>query len=117
MSETHRCRTLEPYLTLIQKRQKLIEGRTYSEKYQKFKPGDILHLYNEKNEAFCRLKALRTYPTFQEMLLTEGLNRVVPNAKTVEEGVEIYKSFPNFPEEAVFGVVALEIELLEAPLS
>ena len=112
MSQLHHCRTLEPYLTLIQQKLKKIEGRTFSPKYQEFKPGDVLRLYNEKNEALCRLKALRTYKTFREMLIAEGLEKVIPHAKSIDEGVAVYASFPNYPEESEYGVVALEVELL-----
>jgi ASC-1-like (ASCH) protein len=113
--QVHHCRTLEPYLTLIQKGLKKIEGRTFSPKYQQFRPGDILHLYNEQNETWCKLNCLRTYKTFRDMLLAEGLDQVVPNVKTVDEGVCIYESFPNYFEEAEYGVVALEVELVKPP--
>ncbi len=109
---THHCRTLEPYLSLIRSGVKKIEGRVFSLKYQTFKPGDTLRLYNDAGELWCKLSAIRPYKTFRDMLLAEGLSSVVPNVSTPEEGVAVYASFPNYSEEKEYGVIALEVTCL-----
>lgn len=113
MDVQHHVPTLEPYLSLIRSGKKQIEGRVFSPRYQKVKVGDLVRMYNQSAEIFCRITRICCYPTFKEMLLKEGLDKMVPNAKTVDEAVGIYRSFEGFAEkEKKFGAVAFGIELI-----
>ncbi|NJE26846.1 ASCH domain-containing protein [Thermococcus sp. MV5] len=97
----------EEYLRLIKEGKKKIEGRLYDEKRRQVKPGDTI-IFGEKLKV--KVKALRVYSSFREMLSEEGLENVLPGVKTIEEGVQIYRRFYTEEEEKKYGVVAIEIE-------
>ena len=42
----------------------------------------------------------------------ENLKKVLPNIKSIEEGVSVYKRFYTDKQEKEFGVIAIEIELI-----
>ena len=97
----------EEYLRLIKEGKKKIEGRLYDEKRRQIKPGDTI-IFEGKLKV--KVKALRLYPSFREMLSEEGLGNVLPGIKTIEEGIQIYRQFYTEEEEKKHGVVAIEIE-------
>ncbi|ALV62542.1 ProFAR isomerase-like protein [Thermococcus sp. 2319x1] len=100
----------EEYLKLIKEGKKKIEGRLYDEKRRQIKPGDVIVF---EGRLKVRVKALRVYPSFKEMLEKEGLDRVLPNVKSIDEGVETYRKFYSEEEERKYGVVAIEVEPIE----
>jgi len=97
----------EEYLKLIKEGKKKIEGRLYDEKRRQIKPGDII---NFEGRLKVKVKALRVYSSFREMLEKEGLERVLPNVKSIDEGVQVYRKFYSEEEEKKYGVVAIEVE-------
>ena len=100
----------EEYLKLIAEGKKKIEGRLYDEKRRQIKPGDII-IFEGKLKV--RVKDIRVYPSFREMLKKEGLENVLPGIKSIEEGVRIYRQFYNEEEEKKWGVVAIEVEPIQ----
>lgn len=97
----------EKYLRLIKEGKKKIEGRLYDEKRKRIKPGDIIIF---EGRLKVKVKGLRVYHSFKEMLEKEGLERVLPNVKSIDEGVKIYRKFYSEEEEKKYGVVAIEVE-------
>ncbi|RLF90227.1 isomerase [Thermococci archaeon] len=97
----------EEYLRLIKEGKKRIEGRLYDEKRRRIKEGDII-IFEGKLRA--KVKALRIYPSFKEMLKKEGIENVLPGVKNIEEGVQIYRQFYSEEREKKYGVVAIEVE-------
>ncbi|MCD6558910.1 MAG: ASCH domain-containing protein [Palaeococcus sp.] len=97
----------EEYLRLIKEGKKRIEGRLYDEKRRRIKEGDII-IFEGKLRA--KVKALRVYSSFKEMLKKEGIENVLPGVKNIEEGVQIYRQFYSEEREKKYGVVAIEVE-------
>lgn len=56
------------------------------------------------------VKKVRKHRTFREMLKTEPLNEILPNVKTVDEGINVYRKFYTTEQEEEFGVVALKVK-------
>ena len=107
----HDVFTLEPYLSFICSGEKKIEGRVFSPRYQKVKVGEVLRFYNETHETICRVSCITRFLSFKEMLVNRGVQKLVPNAKTLDEAVQIYHSFEGFIEkEKQFGVVAFDLQ-------
>ncbi|WP_457753345.1 ASCH domain-containing protein [Thermococcus sp.] len=100
----------EEYLKLIAEGKKKIEGRLYDEKRRQIKPGDII-IFEGKLKV--KVKDIRVYPSFREMLKKEGLENVLPGIKSIEEGVRIYRQFYTEEEEKKWGVAAIEIEPIQ----
>jgi ASC-1-like (ASCH) protein len=47
------------------------------------------------------------------MLTKEGLNNVIPNAKSIQEGVDVYYKFYNPKDEKIFGVIGIGIQVIQ----
>lgn len=105
------------YFNFIKSDKKKVEGRINDEKRQKIKLGQLVRVINADDEKaepiYSIIQYKHEYPSFKEMLITEGLKNVLPNVKSVEEGVKLYYSFPNYEkEESKYGVVALGLQNL-----
>jgi|GEM_PF-2460267 len=109
----------EPYYSQVLSKVKTIEGRINSGQFKEIRVGQKITFCNQNSrssqkEAKCEVIGKRIYKSFDEMLKIEGLNKCLPNAKTLDEGICIYNSLPGFKERAQrSGVVALEIALIE----
>jgi len=97
----------EEYLDLIRDGKKKVEGRLYDEKRRQINPGDAIVF---EGKLKVRVKSIRRYSSFKEMLEREGIERVLPGVHNIEEGVRIYRQFYTEEEEKNYGVVAIEIE-------
>ena len=51
------------------------------------------------------------FETFKEMLTAVDFQAVIPNAKSVDEAIKIYKELYSSQDQQEFGVVALTFEL------
>lgn len=100
----------EEYLKLIKEGRKSIEGRLYDEKRRRIREGDVIIF---ERRLRVRVKALRIYSSFKEMLEKEGLQNVLPGAGSIEEGLKVYRQFYSEEEEKKYGVVAIEVEPIE----
>ncbi|MBS0648792.1 MAG: ASCH domain-containing protein [Verrucomicrobia bacterium] len=102
-----------PYFSMVQSGRKTVEGRLNKPDLHNLKVGERIRFQREnevKHFVDVRVISLRQYPTFREMLKREGLNRCLPDVKTVEEGVQIYHSFPSYREnEMLYGALAIGI--------
>lgn len=103
----------EPYMTFIEQGKKTVEGRVGTSYYTKIKPKDVVCFHNKTKEIWCEIIRTSSYPTFKAMLEQEGLKNMLPQANSIEEGVEIYRKFPSFAEkERIFGAFALEVKFI-----
>ena len=102
----------EPYFTFVKKGQKTIEGRIKKGYYKFIKPGGHIVIYNEEETDSVEVivKEVRDYRTFRELLENEAIAEVLPNVKTVDEGIEVYRKFYTTEQEKEFGVVALKVK-------
>ncbi len=99
----------EPYASLILQGRKTVEGRLNRGKFATVQVGDRV-LINDQVEFVITGK--NQYATFKEMLEQEGVENVIPDAKSVAEAVQVYYSFYMPEEEWEFGVVGLELARL-----
>jgi len=101
------------YFDAIKAGLKTVEGRLNSPKFKDLKFGDLItftcHETNEKISGV--VKALNIYPNFEAMLVSEGLENMLPGVTSLYEGVMIYESFPGYQEGAKeFGTLAIRIK-------
>lgn len=111
----YRIRLIEPYFTFVKNGKKTIEGRLKKGKYRFIKPGDHIIVYNseETDSVEVLVKEVRTYTSIREMLNKETVKKVLPNIKTVEQGLGLYKQFYTDKQEKEFGVVAIEVDRIK----
>jgi len=59
-----------------------------------------------------RLRSVREYRSFEDMLRDFGVENLLPGVSDLKQAVDIYRSFPGYAEkEMMLGVVAMEIVL------
>ncbi len=97
----------EPYTSYILNGTKTVEGRLNKGKFVAAQVGDHV-LINETVELVITGK--KQYATFKEMLEHEGVAKVIPDAKSVDEAVRVYYAFYTPEEEREFGVVGIELK-------
>lgn len=101
----------EPWYTMIEKREKTIEGRLYKGRYTDLKIGDKIVVLPEKASSFIMRTVVRlhVYDSFSSLLQCH-LNQTLPGVKDVASGVEVYRQFFTQDDERKYGVVGIEIE-------
>lgn len=111
---TYHNHRAEPYFIFVKNGQKTIEGRINKGYYRFLKPNDHIIIYNEEESESVEVvvKAVRKYPSIRQMLKTEPLKKLLPDAKDIEDGKEIYRKFYTLEQEKEFGVIAIEIAKL-----
>ena len=102
-----------PWFDLAKSCVKTIEGRLCKDKFAVIKPNDnwIIFNHDKSNHFFVRVKEVIRYNSFEEYLSQEGLKRTLPNIRTIEEGVQIYRQFYTEEQEASYGIIAIHFEV------
>lgn len=114
--QLHTVTLLSQYLHAIKSGAKTVEGRTYCGKYKDICVGDMIHFVSNTNpdeEVVARVTHVNVYPGFKEMLIAEGLSACLPGVSNIDEGVQIYHSFPMYEERSKqYGALALRIKTM-----
>lgn len=78
--------------------------------------GDNIQVYNERETDTILTKVLRVsrYATILAMLEGERLKDLLPDVDSPEEGISVYRAFHTKAQEEEFGVVAIEVRVVEA---
>ena len=97
----------EPYFGYILSGEKTVEGRLNKGKFLEIQVGDILKV-NGSTEFVITSKNI--YKSFKEMIETEGVKNVIPDAVDSDEAVSVYRQFYSVEDELKYGVVAIGIK-------
>ena len=109
-----------PLFDQIKDRDKTVDGRKYSKKYQKIKTNDSL-IFHLPGKGFlkCLVTFVHKYKTLEDYLLCEGIKTTLPSAASEEEALTLYNQFSS-PEkredlraEFGFGFVAFGLHLTD----
>uniref|UniRef100_A0A6C0ADQ5 ASCH domain-containing protein n=1 Tax=viral metagenome TaxID=1070528 RepID=A0A6C0ADQ5_9ZZZZ len=107
----HKFDCCEPWFSLIKSGKKVVEGRINSKKYSSMQVGDKLILSTENEFLRLTIKKITKYKSFEDMIICETLERVLPNIETIEEGIKVYKQFYKPEIEKHYGVIAIKISV------
>ena len=100
---------------------KTIEGRLNKGKFSEYRPGDTVSLRRdyrdesgvlhdgEPDAARVEIVAIRQYPTFLEMVKTEGYKKVIPSAANATAAADEYNRYYSTEDQALYGVLAIEV--------
>ncbi len=106
-----------PYLKWLSTGLKKAEGRINTQKYRDLQLGDIVIFRNATKDKFIKgsISFKHEYNSFKEMLESEGVSNMLPflNNNEIQQGIEIYESFPGSERVQQFGCVALGIEIMD----
>lgn len=101
-----------PWFNYIKQGRKKIEGRLNKGKFADLKVNDIVIWENAGQKIRTKLTRIGHYKTFNDMLTNEGLRNVLPDITTLDAGVAVYRQFYSEEKEAMYGVLAIEVQLL-----
>ena len=105
-----------PFLQCIANGSKKAECRIASDYIRSFKVGGGLLLYSGREFTVCEITFLHFYKSFEDMLSAEGVENMVPFAKSFEGALEIYKSFPGAKRVESQGCVAIGVKCIRSKL-
>lgn len=100
----------EPYLSFVLNGQKTVEGRLNKGKFKELKVGDKLLI--GPDEKLFIVKQMNYYDGFRNMIISEGINNVIPDKNNIEDAEAVYYKFYTKEQEKEFGVVAIKIEVI-----
>jgi ASC-1-like (ASCH) protein len=112
---TWRNHRKEPYFSFVRDGVKTVEGRLNKGKYSQIKPGDQIIVQSlDESESFAVVVVdARKYPTIKDMLESEDLSKLLPDKKTLQEALEVYREFYTEDQEKEFGAVAIQVRLVK----
>lgn len=107
------------YFDFILSGKKKYETRVYDKKRQEIQLMNVV-LFKDRGSTRtfkARITELSYYSNFRDAIVDVGLKKVLPNAKSIDEGVKLYESFPHsegtFKKGAKkFGVLRMKFQLL-----
>ena len=108
------------YFNQIKQKKKLYETRIYDKKRQAIKLLDIVTFTNKETKKTFKAKIteLSHFENFIEALTDVGIKKVLPNARSLAEGIKTYESFPhkeygNYKEAAKkYGVLRMKFQIV-----
>lgn len=105
------------YLDMIKLGIKTIEGRIDAGmfRFTNLKIGQSIRFFytnpSGRDEVTCEITDIKRYASFAEMLRNEGYKPCVPNAKSMDDAVNIYNNIPGYAARAAqSGVLAIHIK-------
>lgn len=101
------------YFDLVANGTKTIEVRVQYPNLRTLKAGDHIRFVCGRDDALTRVKRVARYTSFEEMLDTEGPERVDPTSPRERQLANIRRIYG--PEKEALGVLAIEIELIGEP--
>lgn len=101
-------RTKQRFLDLIKGKQKTLEVRVGYGSIKTIQPGERIRFTSRSQTQVVRIKDIRHYPTFEEMMNYEQASRIVPGM-TKQQVLDLLKEiYP--PDRETLGVVVLDIQ-------
>ena len=102
-------RIKRPYYDAIMSGKKTLEVRVGYNSIKKLRSGQLLQLETGHTSGVVRIKSIRIYDNFADMLATESWQQIVPQASSDEEALRLLrKIYP--PHKECLGVHVIEIE-------
>ncbi|WP_245679180.1 ASCH domain-containing protein [Actinomadura hibisca] len=102
------------YFDLVAAGTKTIEVRVQYPNLRNLAAGDHIRFVCGRDDALTRVKRVARYSSFEEMLDTEGPERVNPTSPRDQQLANIRRIYG--PEKEALGVLAIEIELIPGPI-
>ena len=111
MATVHTMRLNDPWFDFVKTGVKTYEGRANKKPLAK---GDIIefnHPTDKKAVSFRKeIEGICYFSSFEEAMTKLPLDQILPNVKTVSDGVEIYKKFISLEAQEKMGVVMIKLK-------
>lgn len=110
-----KMRIKKPYFDAIMSGRKTLEVRIGYNSIKRLKEGQLLQLENGHASGVVRIKSIRIYSKFADMLAAEPWQQIVPQVKSQEEALRLlHKIYP--PHKERLGVHVIELEKQDSKL-
>ena len=104
-----KMRIKRPYYDAIMSGKKTLEVRVGYNSIKRLKAGELLQFETGHTSGVVRIKSIRIYRSFADMLSSEVWQQIVPQAKSEEEALRLLrKIYPDHKER--LGVHVIEVE-------
>lgn len=111
------CTLKEKYIRYISLKEKTKEARMANPMFQRWNVGDEVKFFSKRNPTMyvvVKIIKKKRYQNIRKMLEAEGIENIVPNVRSVEEGVKLYYNLPKYIElERKYGVIVFEFTLIK----
>jgi ASC-1-like (ASCH) protein len=98
----------------IKNGKKIYETRLYDEKRRKINLLDVITFHDKgsKRTFKAHITELAIFKNFKDAIEEVGIKKVLPNVRSLEDGVKLYESFPSYKEGAKkYGVLRMRFLL------
>lgn len=103
-----KMRIKRPYFDAIMAGTKTLEVRVGYDSIKRLKAGELLQLETSQKSDVVRIKAVRVYRDFADMLAAEDWKQIVPQVNTREDALQLLREiYP--PAKEQLGIYVLEI--------
>src|SRR5579883_224467 len=105
----HVMRIKHPYYDAIMAGQKTLEVRVGYDNIKRYQAGELIRLETSQASGTVKIKAVRTYASFEDMLAAEGWQKIAPDAGDTDTALRLIREiYP--PEKEALGVYVFEVE-------
>lgn len=104
-----KMRIKRPYFDAIMEGRKTLEVRVGYDSIKRLKEGQLLQLETGHMSGVVRIKSIRIYGSFADMLATESWQQIVPQAKDAAEALRLLRKIYPARKERL-GVHVIEVE-------
>ena len=105
-----------PFLQYITLGIKKAECRIASNNIRSFQVSDKLLLQSSGEFVLCEITYMHFYKSFEDMILKEKTENIVPFVNSDEEALKIYQSFPGWQRVKSLGCCAIGVKPLKSKL-
>ena len=98
-----------PYFRDIMSGAKTLEVRVGYDNIKKFSEGELLQLETSRTSGVVRIKSIRIYDNFADMLAVEPWHEIVPQVNSQEAAVRLLREIYPLHKERL-GVHVIEVE-------
>ena len=108
-ASVRKMRIKKPYFDAIMEGRKTLEVRVGYNSIKKLRSGQLLQLETGHTSGIVRIKSIRIYRSFADMLAAESWQQIVPQAESEEEALRLLrKIYPDHKES--LGVHVIEVQ-------
>lgn len=106
----------EPWFSLVACGAKTYEGRLGNNStFKNMEEGTLVRWYNDdlggvRRTVDTKVTAVTRHKTFETMMRSKGLQRVLPTVVDMKHGVEVYKKFYPIESQKKHGVLCLALD-------
>ena len=102
----------EPWFSFLKSGQKNVEGRLNKGLFNTFNKDDIITWKNGKNTVKTQIISIHHHKNFKSLLEYHHLSNVLPQIKTMAEGINIYNEFYSRADVTKYGTLAIKLKII-----